>query len=351
MNVSPQWSPDGRTLFWVSDRGGSRDVYQQSVNARGAPVGTPRRLTTGTDAQGLSVSRGSGRMAYSRLNTWSSIWSIPIPARGPVSIRGAARISTGNETIEDVDVSADGRWLVFDSDRSGNAELYVMPATGGEARQLTNDPAGDFSADWSPDGSRIVFHSLRTGNRDVFTVDADGTSLKQWTAGSEQELDPDWAPDGETVLFEKRGITRPGFGTLRLAEGAAPGLITAPDADFAHWSPVGRTIMYHSVDGIRVRNAEGGTDTLVVSNAADSAEAFYAAWSPDGGKIYYMTRSVRGWTVRVVPATGGVGTVLVTFDDPTRQQTRYGFCTDGKLFYFTIGSPESDIYVADFGKP
>ena len=35
------------------------------------------------------------------------------------------------------------------------------------------------------------------------------------------------------------------------------------------------------------------------------------------------------------------------FDDPTRQHTKYGFTTDGKTFYFTIGSPESDIFVAD----
>jgi TolB protein len=185
----------------------------------------------------------------------------------------------------------------------------------------------------------------------VFTVDADGTGLKQWTFGVEQELDPDWAADGETILFEKRGVTRAGFATLRLAEGAEQGLIPAPHADFAHWSPVGRAVVYHSVDGIRGRHAEAEAETLIVSNAADSAEAFYAAWSPDGGKLYYLTRSARGWTVRVVPATGGVGSVLVTFDDPTRQQTRYGFCTDGKLFYFTIGSPESDIYVADLSRP
>ena len=51
-------------------------------------------------------------------------------------------------------MSPDGRWLVFDSDRGGNADLYVMPAAGGEARQITTDPAGDFSGDWSPDGRR-----------------------------------------------------------------------------------------------------------------------------------------------------------------------------------------------------
>ena len=50
-------------------------------------------------------------------------------------------------------------------------------------------------------------------------------------------------------------------------------------------------------------------------------------------------------------AVGGRSTTLVDFDDPNRQQSKYGFSTDGKVFYFTIGSPESDIFVADLGRP
>jgi serine/threonine-protein kinase len=353
LNASPQWSPDGGDLFWVSDRDGSRDVYQQRINADGAAVGTPRRLTTGADAQGVSMSRRGGRMAYSRLSTWSSIWSIPVPSRGPVSIRGATQITTGNETIEDMDVSADGRWLVFDSDRGGNPDLYVMPAAGGEARQITTDPAGDFSGDWSPDGRRIVFHSRRGGNRDIYTVGADGTGLRHWTSGAEEELDPDWAPDGETILYENfsQQATRRGFGTLRLVDQARPELIATPVADFAHWSPDGRTIVFHGPDGLHLRRVDTGVETLIVSNAGIGAEAFYAAWSPDGARIYYLARSPRGWTIRSVPAAGGASAVLVDFDDPTRQHIRYGFATDGKVFYFTIGSPESDIFVADLERP
>ena len=353
LNATPQWSPDGRDLFWISDRDGSRDVYRQRINAGGGAAGTPRRLTTGADAQGMSVSRRGGRMAYSRLSSWSSIWSIPVPARGPVSIRGATRITTGNETIEDVDVSADGRWLVFDSDRNGNPDLYVVPVTGGEARQITTDPAGDFSGDWSPDGRRIVFHSRRGGNRDIYTVDADGTGLRQWTSAEEEELDPDWAPDGETILFEVFGgqAARRGFGTLRLADHAPPGFISTPVSDFAHWSPDGRTIVYHGPDGLHLRRVDTGVETLVVSNAGIGAEAFYAAWSPDGARIHYLARSPKGWSIRSVPAAGGRSTVLVDFDDPTRQHIRYGFATDGKVFYFTIGSPESDIFVADLERP
>jgi serine/threonine-protein kinase len=350
LNVSPQWSPDGRDLYWVSNRDGSRDIYRQRLRGGSAAVGVPQRLTTGADAQGLSLSRSGARLAYSRLNLWSAIWSIPVPTRGSVSIRGARRITTGNETIEDVDVSPDGRWLVFDSDRGGNADLYVMPAAGGEARQITTDPAGDFSGDWSPDGRRIVFHSLRNGNRDIYTVDADGTGLHRWTNGPEQKLDPDWAPDNETVVFEVFG-SRHGFSVLRLVAGARPQFIETPLGDFAHWAPRGRTIVYHGADGLRVRQVDTGADTVGMNNVADRATAWYAAWAPDGKQIYYMTRSVAGWTIRAVPATGGASRVLVNFDDPTRQQTKYGFCTDGRLFYLTLGAPESDLYVADLVRP
>ena len=349
LNVAAQWSPDGRELYWISDRDGSRDVYSQRISAKGAPEGAPRRITTGTDAQGLSLSRRGGRLAYSRLNTWSGIWSIPIPRHGPVSIRGATRITTGNEVTEDVDVSPDGRWLVFDSDRGGNPDLYVMPATGGEARQITTDPAGDFSGDWSPDGRRIVFHSLRGGNRNIYTVDADGTNLHKRTSGPGERLDPDWSPDGKTIVFEMVGPEpgRHGLMMLPLADSSRQELIPVETGDYAHWSPDSRSIVYHNPDGLRLRRVDSGAETLIVSNAEIGAEAFYAAWSPDGAKLYYMARLPKRWSIASVPAAGGASTLLVDFDDHTRQHTKYGFCTDGKVFYVTMGSPESDLFVAD----
>ncbi len=351
LNISPQWSADGRALFWVSDRDGSRDVYRQRIRPDGTAEGPVQRLTTGTDAQGLSLARSGDRMAYARLHIYSSIWSIPVPARGPVSIRGATPITTGNESIEAVKVSPDGRWLVFDSDRDGNADLYVMPATGGEARQLTTDSASDYSADWSPDGREIVFHSLRNGNRDVYTVGFDGTGLTRRTSSADEELDPGWSPDGRSLLYQVFGeSSKQGFEVLGVA-GGAPKFLRVPGGDFARWTPDGMGFVYHASDGLRLRRIDSGADSLLVSNAAIGAEAFYAAWSPDGARLYYMARSPKGWSIRAMPAAGGVGTTLVDFDDPARQHIKYGFATDGKTFYFTMGAPESDIWVADLTKP
>jgi eukaryotic-like serine/threonine-protein kinase len=353
LNISPQWAPDSRAIFWVSDRDGSRDIYRQRISRGGAAEGAIQRLTTGTDAQGLSLTRKSDRMAYARLHTYSSIWSIPVPLRGPASIRGATRITTGNETIEAVNVSADGRWLVFDSDRNGNADLYVMPVTGGEARQVTTDSASEYSADWSPDGRRIAFHSLRNGNRDIYTVAFDGTGLTRRTSSADEELDPDWSPNGESIVFEVIGTqsARQGFAVLRLADGATPKLLSVPGGDFARWAPDGTAFVYHAPNGLRLHRIDSGADSLRVSNAAIGAEAFYAAWSRDGASLYYLARSPKGWSIRAMPAAGGASRMLVDFDDPTRQHTKYGFTTDGRVFYFTIGAPESDIWVADLGKP
>jgi hypothetical protein len=59
-----------------------------------------------------------------------------------------------------------------------------------------------------------------------------------------------------------------------------------------------------------------------------------------------VAKGPHGSSIRAVPATGGVSRLLVRFDDPTRQHIKYGFSTDGRTFYFTVGSQESDIWVA-----
>src|SRR5271165_6852142 len=55
--------------------------------------------------------------------------------------------------------SPDGQWIAFSSDRDGNYDVYVMPATGGKPRQLTFHTANDNVVGWTPDGKKIIFTS------------------------------------------------------------------------------------------------------------------------------------------------------------------------------------------------
>jgi Tol biopolymer transport system component len=352
--VSPQWAPDGRHLFWVSDRGGSRDVYRIRLDAAGAPAGRPERLTTGADAHTISLSADGRRLAYARFRALSNVWSIPVPTTRPVSFAQARPLTTGDQTIETVDVSRDGKWLVFSSDRNGSWQIYKMPSAGGEPIQLTTDSVGAFSPGWSPDGRMIAFHSMRTGNRDLYTMEADGSQVVQRTGSPAHELDPTWSRDGHDLLGEvipapeasgaaADFLAASTFILVPLEQGTSRTIPVA--GDFAHWSPTQDLIAFHSAEGLRVMSPDGAS-RLLVPNSPTGEEAFYAAWSPDGKTVYYVAKGPDGSSIRAVPVTGGASRLLVRFDDPTRQHTRFGFSTDGRTFYCTIGALESDIWVA-----
>src|SRR5688572_17955789 len=67
-------------------------------------------------------------------------------------------------------VSPDGKKILFDSDRSGNSELYVMDLDGTNLKRLTNSPEHDNSPKWSPDGMRIVFARDLAENSEIFII-------------------------------------------------------------------------------------------------------------------------------------------------------------------------------------
>lgn len=348
LNTSPLWTTSGKGLYWVSNIGGSRDIYLMSVDGKGRPAGEPQRLTTGVEAHGISRSADGAQLAYSTFKTYSNIWSLPIPRAGAVSIASAREVTSGYQTIEMLDISPDGRFLVFDSDRDGNPEIYRMSSAGGEPLRLTTDAAGDFGPAWSPDGKEIVFHSLRAGSRDLYTMLADGTGLTRRTTWPAHELDARWSPDGTMLAYESFTDTtnaQPSFGILPLDGGEGSVKLLDFPGDFIAWEPTGSRLTYHSADGMRVVPSSGGTSRLLVDNAADGGIASLGIWSPDGATYYYLTRRPTGWEIRAIPGEGGASRTVVRFDDPARQPTRYGFSTDGRHFYLTLGSNESDIGV------
>jgi TolB protein len=71
--------------------------------------------------------------------------------------------------------SPDGTRIVFSSDRSGDRELYVVSADGGDVTQLTASPDFDGQPTWSPDGTMIAFTTDRGPSRDVYLMHADGS--------------------------------------------------------------------------------------------------------------------------------------------------------------------------------
>jgi serine/threonine-protein kinase len=358
-NQSPVWLDDSRLLF-ISNRHGPRDVYSIEVSRGPGRAGALVRLTTGLDAHSISLSADRKLLAFAALRVTSNVWAVPASTQGQVSPYGGTQVTFGNQLVESFTVSPDGKWLVYDSNLAGNADIYRIPLGGGEPERISTDPSDDFFPSQSPDGREVAFHSWRTGNRDIFVQPLDGGQVQQVTATPDRmEVNATWAPDGSALAyfeFEQRwdSLSRGAIWVSRRAGGAwqAPERLVER-GNWPAWSPDGRTISYTiGTIGNRIYTvpATGGTPSLVYDATPTGGPTVeQPAWSPDGRSIYFKSHDASGRAaIWVVSATGGAAPRLVTFfDDPARPSSRFNWAVGGGKLLFAIDERQSDVLVLD----
>src|SRR2546427_11586633 len=109
--------------------------------------------------------------------------------------------------VGDPQVSPKGDFVAFtitDPDKTANkstTQIYLVPLSGGEPRQLTNDERSSASPRWSPDGEKLAFVSARDGEDQIWTIDISSGALKKVTTISTGAGDPIWSPDGKWLAF------------------------------------------------------------------------------------------------------------------------------------------------------
>jgi TolB protein len=345
-NTSPVWLKDSKSLLFISNRNGDREIFKLELPDAGSPPGIPKRIGAGLHALTIDISKDRAQLVYAEFLNRSNLWSLPIPKSGRANLDEAKALTTGEQIIEGVGVSEDSNWIAFDSNRSGNQDIYKMPRWGGEPIRLTDDPKDEFSPTWSPDNKSIAVHSFRTGNRDIYVMNADGSGRHQITSDPAHERYPDWSPDGQSLTFlsDKTGRQQVHVISKRNDSWGEPRQITwsKEHALFPRYSPDGRTIAYiDSASGLSVMSPDGeSARTLVPLQLID---AKIPSWGNDSRTIYFKAGARQG-SIWSVPASGGSPTLLVQFDD-AHNFARVEFDTDGKDLFFTMAERKSDIWL------
>lgn len=202
INLSPQWSPDGKKVLYVSYKKGAPSLYLLdlstgrdeplsakpgiNISGRFSPDGTKVALTMSGDNSPELVLLDLRTMEYRRL--------------------------TSNHGIDvSPSWSPDGTKLAYVSDSAGNPHIYVLDLLSGKSRRLTFSGRYNSSPAWSPDGKLIAFaRSDKSFN--IWVVRPDGEKPTQLTFSGDNR-NPSWAPDGRHIVFSS---TEKGVASLKI---------------------------------------------------------------------------------------------------------------------------------------
>lgn len=258
---SPAPSPDWTRIAFVSARGGSNDIYL--VRGDGTVLA---QMTHNLSVSWPEWSPDGKRLFFTTEDGLTL--TVLDPDTGALS----TLLSLPNQ-IEAPRVSPDGASIVFSLNVGGVIELDIVNADGSGRRKLarTDMPAGP--AAWARDGSVIAFMAERGGADSIFTIKPGGTGMTQLTHTPGAAAFPAWSPDGTRLLFQASDT---GGNTVHVIKADGTGqtaLTTRSQNDYDRtmaWSPDGSMIAFISnqngADELMVMNADGSGQTTLTHN-------------------------------------------------------------------------------------
>ncbi len=304
------WAPDG-SIYFTSNaaENGTDEIFRVSVDG-GAPVQVSRTApgVRPEPKENLVVSRDGRTLFYTQARYFQNIDNLFVmPAAG-----GEARQLSFNDAIIETSPapSPDGSQLAYFTRTGRGTKIHLLDLAAPTAWPRLLDPSSKTERFpvWSPDGRRMAF--IRDG--DVWITAMDGSEAKKLvrpehgTVGS-----PVWSPDGTRVLVSSNASGFSQLGVVDVATGRLTPLTYAQRETYGgSWSPDGRWITYVVGDGlgmgrqVMVTASDGsGTPRALTRGAAVRSAARF---SPDGRWVAYIeTTGNRTADVWKVPATGG----------------------------------------------
>lgn len=220
------------------------------------------------------------------------------------------RLNVGTNHVTSMDISSDGNWIVYHAvEGNKGANLFIVPATGGPSKKITNDTIGPWkmSARFSPAANEIVYQL----QEDIYIVPTLGGTPRKLCSGG---YSPVWSPDGKTILFFRHNDQpeKTGFYSIN-ADGTNERNLTGFREVFrasTAWSPNGLRFAYlkEFIDTLDQRFSE-----IVIYNIAENTEKQITfdkkiindlCWASTG-KIIYSSNRNGDFDLWTIPESGG----------------------------------------------
>lgn len=292
----PMWSPDGKTLYYVSDRSGAENLWERH------PGGPARQLTRFTAGRVLwpSIAYDGKTIIFERdFGIWKCATATGHASALEVTLRGAVASASSSHLaltgdFRDLALSPDGKKVAF----IAHGEVFAASSKdGGTAARITHTVGNESQVIWAPDNHRLAYVSDRDGEEHLFVYDFHTNAESRLTHGPGFDCDPQWSPDGKRLGYFHNGkelhVLEPGSGQdLTVAKGYFDTPPSDADRPFA-WSPDSRLIAFTTPDSRYFRNvevvaADANGPSRKISFLANSFSDSLV-WASDGKYMLYIT--------------------------------------------------------------
>jgi Tol biopolymer transport system component len=327
------WAGDGRGLIAVA---ADKKETVRHLWHIAYPGGSAQRLSNDTDTNGtaLSISADGSSLLAAQLRRESNIWVAPAADLAQARQVTFSSIN-GIYGWHSFDWTPDDK-IVFAAGVDRTVAIYAMDADGRNQKQVTSGGFFDQRLSVTADGRFIVFQSNRTGSNEIWRVKTDGSDLRQLTTGGANSS-PHPTPDGQWVVYTSAHSGRSFVWRVPLA-GGPPVPVMDKEATFPRVSPDGRYLAcaYRADDDAPEQLAlvELASGSLVkvfeVPRSANFNDGI--RWTPNGQAICYRDAANGIWRQDL---KGGAPQRLTGL--PEEKLYTYGWSRDGKVFAFTRG--------------
>ncbi|HEX6043757.1 MAG TPA: protein kinase [Pyrinomonadaceae bacterium] len=341
---NPVWSPDGKFLYFASDRSGNMSFWRLAIDEQtGKTNREPEAVfTPSTFNRHLSFSRDGRRMIYVQTEQQANIQAIKFDQKTEKTVGQPFWITRGDRRIVRPELSRDGTRFVMRLERRTQDDIVVVNRDGSNWRDLTNDKFFDRYPRWSPDGKTIALTSDRSGRYEIWLLDADSAKFRQLTFNTQGDTTfPLWSPDGSQILYRSDLVNTLLDVNKSWQEQSLRKLPPPPNEQrfFAwDWSP----------DGKRLIGNLGAAISFVGSYSFETNQ--YEKLTEFGQSPMWLADSTR--FIFYFNDTAYIGDIKTkrlreVFKSEENELRGASISSDGELLYFTIYSSESDVWLLD----